>query len=543
MTLPRLGRARTRRLLCLVAGAAAALAFPPFGFLPGLLGYGLLMHLIERPFVAEGGVGTLKSAFLAGWLAGLAFFAIGVWWVAEAFLVDAVHQGWMAPFAVMLLAGGLALFWGLGAVLYVQLKGRSVWRAIIFAGCFAAVEWLRGNLLTGFPWNLPGETFRAGSAPSQGAALIGSYGMTWLVLAVSAGLTVVREGRKGLIAASLAALSLAGLFGYGQARLHHAAAPLDGAPIVRIVQANVPQSAKYDEAMFYDIVSRYTRLTPSPGKPADLVIWPEGALPTALEDYLAPGTWTREAIARALTPDQTLIVGGYRQEKGRYYNSLLALHGPQLTVQGRYDKFRLVPFGEFLPLEPLWGGVKQLVAVGDGFSPGPPPAAMSIGKGLPLIQPLICYESLFPGFTREGTRRTGQRAHLIVNISNDAWFGAKSGPLQHLNLASYRAIEEGLPLVRATPTGVSAIVDAYGRTVPTRFLGLGKMGALEGSIPPSLPSSLYSAWGNTLFLVLLFLSSSTVLLIDGRQRLRDETWLTQACGRFSRPGRNKNRDV
>jgi apolipoprotein N-acyltransferase len=529
--------------MCLVAGAAAALAFPPFGFLPGLLGYGLLMHLIERPSVAEGGTRLLKSAFLAGWLAGLAFFAIGVWWVAEAFLVDAVHQGWMAPFAVILLAGGLALFWGLGAVLYVQLKGRSVWRAIIFAGCFAAAEWLRGHLLTGFPWNLPGETFRAGSALSQGAALMGSYGMTWLVLAVSAGLTLLREGRKGLVAASLAALSLAGLFGYGQVRLHHAAAPLDGAPIVRIVQANVPQSAKYDEAMFYDIVSRYTRLTPSPGKPADLVIWPEGALPTALEDYLAPGTWTREAIARALTPDQTLIVGGYRQENARYYNSLLALHGPQLTVQGRYDKYRLVPFGEFLPLEPLWGGVKQLVAVGDGFSPGPPPAAMSIGKGLPLIQPLICYESLFPGFTREGARRTGQRAHLIVNISNDAWFGATSGPLQHLNLASYRAIEEGLPLVRATPTGVSAIVDAYGRTVPARFLGPGKMVALEGSIPPSLPSTLYSAWGNTLFLVLLFLSSSTVLLIDGRQGLRSETWLTQARWRFPRPGRNKNRNV
>jgi apolipoprotein N-acyltransferase len=350
--------------------------------------------------------------------------------------------------------------------------------------------------------------------------------MTWLVLAASAGLTLAREGRKGLNAAGLAALGLAALFGFGHMRLHGAAAPFDGAPVVRIVQANVPQSAKYDEAMFYDIVGRYTRLTPSPGKPADLVIWPEGALPTALEDYLAPGTWTREAIARTLGPEETLIVGGYRQEKGRYYNSLLALRGPQLAVQGRYDKYRLVPFGEYLPLEPLWGGVKQMVAVGDGFSPGPPPAAISIGKGLPLIQPLICYESLFPGFTRDGARRTGERAHLIVNISNDAWFGATSGPLQHLNLASYRAIEEGLPLVRATPTGVSAIIDAFGRTVTAQRLELGKMGAVEGAIPPSLPSTPYARWGETLFLVLLLFSAATVWLIDGRRSLRDETTIT-----------------
>jgi apolipoprotein N-acyltransferase len=269
--------------------------------------------------------------------------------------------------------------------------------------------------------------------------------------------------------------------------------------------------------MFYDIVSRYTRLTPSAGRPADLVIWPEGALPSALEDYLAPGTWTREAIARTLGPEETLIVGGFRQANGRYFNSLLALRGPQLAVQGRYDKYRLVPFGEYLPLEPLWGGVKQMVAVGDGFSPGPPPAAISIGKGLPLIQPLICYESLFPGFTRQGARRTGERAHLIVNISNDAWFGATSGPLQHLNLASYRAIEEGLPLARATPTGVSAVIDGYGR-VSSAVLGLGVQGAIEAPLPPALSPTPYSRWGDSGFWILLIGAIAPVWWLDGRRR-------------------------
>ena len=153
----------------------------------------------------------------------------------------------------------------------------------------------------------------------------------------------------------------------------------------------------------------------------------------------------------------------------------------------------------------------------------------AIGKGLPMVQPLICYESLFPGFTRQARRRSGAKVNLIINISNDAWFGAGAGPRQHLNLASYRAIEEGLPMVRATPTGISAVIDAYGRIPPGASLPMGRMGAIETVIPPSLPSTLYSRWGEGLFLLLQLASAAMAWRLDGRRRLA-ETALTKNLG-------------
>ncbi len=504
------------RGLALAAGAGAALAHPPFGLLPGLLGYALLMALIDHSDPAR----PLRSAFLRGWLAGLGYFSIGVWWVGEAFLIDA-QQAWMAPFAVALLAGGLALFWSAAAALYRRFAPSGVRRVLVFAGAVTLLEWLRGHVLTGLPWNLPGETFRAGSAVSQGASVVGSYGMTWLIVAIAASLAVVAQGRRGKIAVGVAAASLAGLFGYGAWRLAHAAPVAADAPVVRIVQADIKQAAKYDAALFNEILARYLRLTPSPGRPADLVIWPEGAIPAGFDDYLASTAWTRRAIGESLRPGQTLLVGGFRVEQGRYYNSLLALAGPQLAVAARYDKHRLVPFGEYLPLEPLWDrfGIKQMVHVGDGFSPGPPPTPITLGAGLPIVQPLICYESLFPGFTRAGANRSGKRAGLIVNISNDAWFGVTSGPWQHLNLASYRAIEEGLPLARATPTGVSALVDAYGRGDPQLRLTLGEQGAIQAPLPPALASTPYSRLGDGIFLLMLFVSGLSAFRLDVRRRL------------------------
>jgi apolipoprotein N-acyltransferase len=231
-----------------------------------------------------------------------------------------------------------------------------------------------------------------------------------------------------------------------------------------------------------------------------------------MEDYLAPQTWTEEAIAGAIAPSQTLILGGYRfgdSVKGVpvAYNSLAVLRkvDGELQVTAVYDKFRLVPFGEFMPIDSLatrWG-IKQFVHVGDGFTPGPRPRPMSL-NGLPTVQPLICYESLFPGFTREGAEITGVRPAWIVNISNDAWFGSGSGPRQHLNIASYRAIEEGLPMVRATPTGISAIIDAYGRVVGGKRLGLGAYGVIDGPLPPALRPTLYDRLGDVpLFLMLI----------------------------------------
>ncbi len=467
-----------------------------------------------------------RSAFLRGWLAGVAYFSVSTWWIGEAFFVDAANQGWMAPFAVAGMAGGLGLFWGAAAALYRTLAPAGPLRLLVFAGALAGCEWLRGHVLTGFPWDLPGETWRAGSAPSQFASVVGAYGLTWITLAIAAAPGLGVRSRGAQVALGLAVLALAGLYGFGAWRLAGAqAAPAPNAPIVRVVQPDTPELAQYDAAAFANVLKRNLDLTRQPAvQPPRVIIWSEAGLPAALQDYLAPGTWTLAQIEAALQPGQTLITGGYRDEPAGpgvyapdgmvYHNSLVALTrtATGAAITGLYDKHRLVPFGEYLPfdreLAPL--GVKQLVHLGEGFTPGPPPRPIA-PPGVPPVQPLICYESLFPGFTHEAAVRAGVRPGWIVNVSDDAWFGVTSGPWQHLNLASYRAIEEGLPMVRATPTGVSAVIDAYGRTLPGKRLGQGDYGVIDATLPQALPKTVFEVCGGTLFAAMVLLSlASTV---------------------------------
>ncbi len=509
-----------RWTLALLAGAAAGFAHPPWGLLPGLLGYPLLLWLIETADADR----PLRSAFWRGWLAGTAYFGLGTWWVSEAFLVDIAAHGWMAPFAVILMAGGLALFWGLAAVAYRWVGATGLARPLIFAGVLTAFEWLRGHLLTGFPWNLPGETWRAGSAMSQTASLVGAYGLTWITLAAVSTValwTRGRDGRPGRIAIGLAAGVLGGLFAWGAQRLDDAEPTLRDGVRVRIVQADVKQSAKYDPAHFKRIVDAYVDLTRRPPpkglEPAHLVIWPEGAIPASANEYLAPGTWTRDAIEGALKPGQVLMVGAYRFEtQTQIYNSLVVVEqNPTrgLIPIGIYDKHRLVPFGEYMPLDGLMDrlGIKALVKVGDGFASGPPPRPIRI-PGLPAFQPLICYEALFPGFTRSGAIASGGRPDFIVNVSNDAWFGSTSGPLQHLNLASYRAIEEGVPILRSTPTGVSGVIDALGR-VDAGSLGLGETGVIDAILPQQRFDTVYARFGDLPLWIMLLISAGLILRI------------------------------
>ena len=504
--LPKLTPWRARGL-ALAAGLAAALAHPPFGILPGLLGYAVLLWLLD----AVDGPRPLRSAFFRGWLMGLSYFGLSTWWIAEAFMVDAANQGWMAPFAVAAMAAGMALFWGLAAVLYRLARPAGVRRVLVFAGAFAVLEWTRGHILTGFPWNLPGETWRAGSAPSQFAAVIGAYGLTWVTLVIAAAPAVWREGRNGRWVVGGAVASLFALYVGGGAHLAltHYGEPY--APTtVRIVQADIPQESKWDAGRFAQIVQAYVSLTAKPhaGKPADIVVWPEGALPLAINDYMVPGSWVRQAIVDALQPGQILLIGGYRYEgtpdKPVYYNSLVALRREpgDVVVVGIYDKHRLVPFGEYLPADALMTklGVKSMAHLGDGFATGPRPAPLRIAPDL-LVQPLICYESLFP---RLAEPTPG--VHAIVNVSNDAWFGVTSGPLQHLNLASYRAIETGLPIIRATPTGVSALIDARGRIVGDQRLNLGQSGVIDGFLPETAGPTPFDKLGHWPFLLLLFVS-------------------------------------
>jgi apolipoprotein N-acyltransferase len=504
------------------AGLAAAFAHPRLGLLPGLLGYAVLLWVLDDP----GGARPLREAFFRSWLAGLGYFTVSTWWVADAFFVDARDQAWMAPFAVAFLAGGMALYWGLAGLAYRLLApvGGGAARLLVFAGALAGAEWLRGHLFTGFPWDLPGESWRAGSAPSQFASVVGAYGMTWLTIAVAAAPGLGLRRRDSQVAIALAVLTLSGLYAFGAWRLANGVVTPSGV-VVRVVQPDTPERATYDEAAFAEVLKRNLDLTRAPAaRRPDVVIWSEAGLPAALQDYLAPGTGTEAAIAGALQPGQSLITGGFRAEPAppgvyapdgsAYFNSLVVLRRDPagLTAVARYDKFRLVPFGEFLPLDrylaPL--GVHELIHVGNGFTPGPRPRPIT-PPGLPPVQPLICYESLFPGFTRDGARASGVRPSWIVNISDDAWFGPTNGPWQHLNNASYRAIEEGLPLVRATPTGVSAVIDPFGRVLPGKLLAEGAYGVIDAELPATQPPTVFESYGATGFSVMVALSGLAAL--------------------------------
>ena len=487
--------------LALLAGAGAALAHPPFGILPGLLGYPLLMLLAERSTTARG-------AFWMGWLAGFAYFFIGCWWVAEAFLVNQ-DQAWMAPFAASLLPMGLGLFWGTAMVLYRRIAPAGVHRVLVFAACFALLEWLRGHVLTGFPWNPAGASWKAGSAMSQFAAVAGVYGLGLVTVAAVSALGLVRgpDPRRDRIAAVAAGvLVLAALWGGGAVHLSRAQLQFTDT-MVRIVQADIPQESKWTPEAYQGIVDRYVNLTARPGERVpDVVIWPEGALPATANEVFGAGSPDAVAIAGALQPGQTLLAGLGRGEAdvtaeggARYFNSLFVLRDEGMTglrITAIYDKHRLVPFGEYLPMGRLMSrlGVRSLVHVPADFSPGPWPAAIAV-PGAPPAQPLICYESLYPGFTAGGAGRPG----WIVNVSNDAWFGRTSGPLQHLNLASYRAIETGLPVVRATPTGVSAMIDPWGRIVDHARLDPGESGVIDAWLAQPAAITPYGRFGDLLF--------------------------------------------
>jgi apolipoprotein N-acyltransferase len=437
----------------------------------------------------------------------------------------------MAPFGLTFLAGGLALFWGVAALAYRALRPRGFGRVLVFAGCLAGVEWLRGHVLTGFPWNPAGASWKAGSAVSQFASIAGVYGLGFVTVAASAAFApLLGEGtRKARVTtAALGALALAALMISGAVRLSSARLELTPT-VVRIVQADVAQASKWTPEAYQGIIDRYVNLTARPGavRP-DLIIWPEGALPASANEVFAPGSPDAAAIARAVQPGQSLILGLGRgvadpsvPEGGRYFNSLFVLAdegGDGLRIAAVYDKYRLVPFGEFLPVGGLMGalGVRALTHMPLDFSPGPRPAPIDI-PGAPRAQPLICYESLYPGFTPGSAGRPG----WILNISNDAWFGRTSGPLQHLNLASYRAIETGLPVVRSTPTGTSAMIDPWGRVIDGQRLDAGESGVIDARLPRPTGVTLYGRIGDLLFW--LAVAAGLLVAVPWRRVIRSKT--------------------
>ncbi len=511
-----------RWAIAFVAGALSALAMAPFNAWPVLFfTFPVLVWLTDG--AAAGRFGHAGAAAVAGWWFGFGYFVAGLYWIGFAFLVDAKTFGWLLPFAVGGLPAYLALFTALGCGLARLVWVRGPERLLALALALTVAEWLRGHLLSGFPWNTFGYALTAPLALAQGAALIGIWGLTFLAVAIFASPAVLadervdtRHPRRPLIAGLvvIAAIAL-----YGVVRLWGNPTGYVENVRLRIMQPNLQQDEKFNYAAKGRVMDRYLKLSdratgPQSNGVADVthLIWPESAFPF----FLAREPDALGQIAALLPQGVVLITGAIRapdtqlgQGVQHAYNSVYVIDhdGSILSI---YDKVHLVPFGEYLPLQKLLErvGLQALTKMRGGFLAGTRRRAMEVPRA-PKMLPLICYEAIFPG----DAVPEGERPGWLLNLTNDGWFGISTGPYQHFQQARVLAIEEGLPLVRAANTGISAVIDPVGRVV--RSLPLGAEGVLDAPLPRALEPTWFVRGGNMPLVILLI--GSAVLV--ARRRL------------------------
>lgn len=490
-----------RLAAAMASGALSVLSFAPVYFVPVLgLTLPVLVWLMDGVAAAPGAgpraVRTAaRPAFVVGWGFGFGFFLAGLYWIGNAFLVDSDTFGWMIPFVAVLLPGALALFpaLALAAVCFVWAPGWP--RIALFAVAFAANEYLRGHVLTGFPWNLMGYAWGSTLPVLQLAALIGAYGLSFLTVLGAASFALIGDRTGGhtrlLPLAALVFFALVGVWGLVRLDTHPPAAT-PGVRL-RLVHAALDQRDIENPALRGAIFAHYIALSERAGLPSrTIVIWPEAAVPFVLSREPK----ALSAIGDMLPPKTVLITGAPRLENApdstdyKVFNSLHAIDSAGRII-ATYDKTHLVPFGEYLPLAPLLEriGLAQLAGSLGGFSPGSGLRTLSVPDA-PAFGPLICYEVIFPGDVTEA----GVRPFWLVNVTDDSWFGSGAGPRQHFDSARMRAIEEGLPLVRVANKGFSAIVDPFGRIVAKS--GLDDVGVLDGDLPQFKSRAFYGRFGD-----------------------------------------------
>jgi apolipoprotein N-acyltransferase len=514
-----------RVLAAFLAGAASTLALAPVNLWPApFLTFPILIWLIDGS--AAGRLGGALAAAGAGWWFGFGYFVVGLYWIGNALLVDAKTFGWLLPFAVIALPAGLAIFTALGAALARLMWGRGPSRVLALAIGLTVSEWLRGHILTGFPWNAFGYALTSPLPLAQGAALVGIWGLTFLAVAVYGSPAVLADERgdskRPWVAPALGAALLAGLAVYGALRLRATPTSYVDGVRLRIMQPNLQQDEKFNYSQKQQVMDRYLALSDRASGPRSSgihdvthLIWPESAFPF----FLTRDAGALAQIAALLPAGTVLITGAVRAPEGvpdaavtRAYNSIYVIDhdGSILSV---YDKVHLVPFGEYLPfqdfLEQL--GLQQITKLRGGFIPGDRHRIMSVPRA-PDVLPLICYEIIFPEVVARG-----ERPGWMINLTNDGWFGASPGPYQHLQQARVRAIEQGLPLVRAANTGISAVVDPVGRIIEA--LPLGADGVLDARLPRPTTLTPYARMGDLPTGLVLAFAAAVVI----RSRRRSPT--------------------
>ncbi|MGQ3285174.1 apolipoprotein N-acyltransferase [Bosea sp. (in: a-proteobacteria)] len=501
-----------RRVIALAAGATGALALPPLDLWPLIV-----VPMTVAVWLIDGAVGKsaasrFRAAAAAGWWWGFGFFLAGLWWLGAAFLVEADKFAWAMPLGVVALPALLAVFpalaFGCARLLWPSGTGRILMLAIMLS----LSEWLRGHVLTGFPWNVYGMMLAGQPQIAQIASVVGLYGLTLVSVAIGAAPATLGTAERPWArwrAPVIALLAVAGLVGFGLWRVPAGPAPLVAGVKLRLMQPNLPQDAKFNARNGEAILNQYLALSDRATSPATPgvqavthLIWPESAFPFLLGR--TPQALSR--IAALLPPNTTLITGAARagellpgESRPPIFNAIQVVDDEGAIVSS-YDKVHLVPFGEYLPpvLERLIRsvGLSEFVSVPGGFAAGTRRLPLAI-RGLPPAAPLICYEVVFPAEVAP----QGPRAGFMLNLTNDGWFGQTSGPYQHFAQARLRAIEEGLPLVRVANTGISAVTDGYGRVLGS--LPLGREGVLDTGLPRAGPATPYSRFGDLIYAAML----------------------------------------
>ena len=503
------------RALSVLAGAASVLAMAPF-FLWPVLFFTLpaLVVLIDEAIRRAPRRPWAPAAAIAWWF-GFGYFLAGLFWIGEAFLVEAEKFAVLMPFAVMLMPAGLALFWAVAAAV-ASWFWRPGWpRILALTVALSSAEWLRGHILTGFPWNVLGYALTAPDAMMQSASVLGIYGLTLLVVPVFAAPLVLwldaPSGRPAKIAAVGSLAVLSGLAGWGALRLAAAeAASHEPALVVRLVQPSIPQREKWQPENQRRNFERHLELTRREASSATaaairprLIVWPEAAMP-----FLPLDTPAALAALGEIVPEGAHLVAGLlrveplpepRGNRVRRVLNSLAVFAPGGHPVAIYDKTHLVPFGEYLPFQATLEaiGLEQLTRIRGGFDIGPTPRPLLRIPGLPAMAPLICYEAIFPA----AVVQSAERPAVLLNLTNDGWFGNTTGPRQHLHQSRVRAVEEGLPLIRSANNGISAVVDAYGR-IRAR-LDLDEIGIRDVPLPAAIFPPIYARLADLPFLFML----------------------------------------
>lgn len=493
-------------------------AFPVL--FPSLIGLYWLVQSSVRP----------RAAFGIGWTFGTGFFVVGLYWIGNAFMVNAARHALLAIPSVIGLAGFLGLF--IACVCWcqrhlVRQASAGVGGVMVFAALWVFFEWLRSWVFTGFPWNLMGSMWAFSDTMIQSAAYIGTYGLSLITIFLFCLPAVLAEAplhdrkarrRPLYLLVGVVAVMWAG----GSVRLSESNTAFVPDVRLRLVQPNIPQALKWKKELKSRHVLRQLDMSVNgaaaqseqPAPAPTHVIWAETAVPYVL----SPDSTLLDALARAAPQDGALITGVVRSDisgdnfgKPSFWNSLLVL-GAKGDVISTYDKVHLVPFGEYMPLQGILP-FEKLTAGAGRFTAGEQRPLID-APGLPPFSPLICYEIIFPGKVSASNGRPG----WLLNLTNDAWYGISTGPYQHFVAARMRAVEEGLPVVRVANTGISGVIDAYGRV--TAKLDLGAAGVLDSPLPSSGPITPYAKFKN-----ILPLAGGIIFIVSGLMIIRRKSAL------------------